>query len=63
MSQIKKGDVVRQILPPPVVGVVTEYHICQSSGTVSVTVESDNDADGDGVKDSRVFRLDQVEKV
>ena len=63
MAQIKKGDTVRQILPDPIVGVVSEFHVCQETGLVSVTVESDNDLDGDGVKDSRVFLVDQVERV
>lgn len=61
MSQIKKGDRVRQITPAPVEGVVTEYHVCQESGIVSVTVQTERDDDGDGRFDERVFRLDQVE--
>ena len=61
MSQIKKGDRVRQIVPAPIEGVVTEYHVCQETGAVSVTVQTTIDADGDGRYDERVFLLNQVE--
>ena len=60
--QIKKGDTVRQIMPAPVVGVVTEYNICQETGAVQVKVEWP-DADGDGHAESRFFRVDDIEKV
>ena len=62
MAQIKKGDVVRQIMPAPVEGVVTEYNICQETGTVQVKVEWP-DTDGDGIPQSRFFKVDEVEVV
>lgn len=62
MSQIKKGDTVRQILPAPIVGVVEEYVVCQQSGEVSVKVVWP-DADGDGIEESRYFKLSEVEAV
>ena len=63
MDKIKKGDRVRQIMPLPVEGVVTEFHVCQNSGVVSVTVASPRDDDGDGHPDLRAFTLDQLELV
>lgn len=60
--KIKKGDTVRQIMPAPVVGVVTEYNVCQETGDVQVKVEWP-DQDGDGIAESRFFRIDQIEKV
>ena len=62
MAQIKKGDTVRQIMPAPVVGVVTEYNICQEHGTVQVKVEWP-DTDGDGIPQSRFFKADEVEVI
>lgn len=62
MANIKKGDTVRQILPAPVQGVVTEFNICQQEGSVMVKVEWP-DTDGDGLPQSRFFNADEVEVV
>lgn len=58
----KKGDTVRQIMPKPVEGTVTEYNVCQNTGVVSVKVEWP-DADGDGHPESRYFTLAEIEVV
>ena len=62
MAIPKKGDIVRQIMPEPIVGVVTEYVVCQEEGTVSLKVEWP-DANGDGVPESRFFKVSEVETV
>ncbi len=62
MSMPKKGDLVRQVLPAPVVGEVVEYTICQETGTPQVRVEWP-DADGDGHAESRWFKVEEVEVV
>lgn len=62
MAKIKKGDTVRQIMPAPVVGVVTEFNVCQEEGTVLLKVEWP-DTDGDGLPQSRFFKDSEVELV
>lgn len=59
---IAKGTQVRQILPAPVAGVVTEFSVCQESGEVQVKVEWP-DANGDGIVESRFFKLTEIEEV
>ncbi len=62
MAMPKKGDTVRQILPPPVIGTVVEYTICQETGTPQVRVEWP-DADGDGHAESKWFKVSEVEVI
>lgn len=62
MTRIFKGDTVRQTMPAPIEGVVTEYNICQETGDVQIKVEWP-DADGDGFPESRFFKISEVEKV
>lgn len=62
MAQIKKGDVVRQIIPKPVVGTVQKFDVDPDTGDLQVLVVWP-DADGDGIEESTYFKLDQVELV
>lgn len=62
MAQIKKGDMVRQILPAPITGVVERFEVDQNTGDLQVMVVWP-DTDGDGVPQSRFFKLDEVEPV
>jgi|GEM_PF-5176988 hypothetical protein len=58
----KKGTLVRQIMPKPVVGTVTEYTICQETGKAQVRLVWP-DEDGDGIEESRWFSIDQIEEM
>lgn len=59
---IVKGATVRQIMPAPVVGTVERFDVDQETGAVQVLV-SWGDDDGDGIPESRFFKLSEVELV
>lgn len=59
-SPFKSGDRVRQILPAPIVGVVSNITMDPNTGDRLFLVESP-DEDGDGIAESRYFREDQIE--
>lgn len=62
MTKIKKGDVVRQVLPAPIEGVVERFEANPDTGEMQVLVVWP-DTDGDGVPQSRFFKLEDVEPV
>lgn len=57
---IKLGDAVRQIVTP-ITGVVIQKQFIQETDSFQYLVESESDADGDGVKDTRWFEEHQIE--
>lgn len=59
-SPFKCGDTVRQIMPAPIVGVVSNITMDPVTGDRLFLVESP-DEDGDGVAESRYFTEDQIE--
>jgi hypothetical protein len=59
MSNFKKGDQVRQILPAPIVGNVAGFHADQETGALQVCVEF-QDA---GETRTRYFDATQIEAV
>lgn len=59
-SLFKAGDSVRQIMPAPIRGVVTDIRICPREGDRLFKVEWP-DEDGDGVAESRFFKEDEIE--
>lgn len=64
MAKFKKGDVVRQVMPPPVTGTVVGYSVDQETGDVQVRIEwSEKDADGVDHVVSRYFTDAELEPV
>lgn len=61
-SPFKAGDTVRQIVPAPIVGTVTEVTICPVEGERLFKVVWP-DTNGDGAEESRFFREDEIEAV
>lgn len=59
-SSFKAGDVVSQIVPAPIVGVVAEVGIDPLSGDRLFKVVWE-DANGDGVEESRFFTESEIE--
>lgn len=57
---IKLGTPVRQIVPAPVVGVVTSKQFVEATDKFQYLVESP-DTDGDGQPQTRWFDEDQIE--
>ena len=60
MAQLKKGAIVRQIMPAPVVGTVERYEVDQETGELQVLVCWTCD---EGHEHSTYFKADQVEEV
>ena len=58
MSNFKKGDVVRQVMPAPIEGTVTGFSVDQETGKVLTLVEF-KDAEGDVAEN--YFQPDQIE--
>jgi hypothetical protein len=61
-SQFKRGMTVRQIMPAPIVGIVTEIGICPNEGDRLFKVVWP-DANGDGIEESRFFKESEIEAV
>ena len=61
-SPFKKGDIVRQIMPAPVVGTVESVTIDPDTGDRLFHVVGP-DIDGDGHVESRYFTEEQIELV
>lgn len=59
MAKFTKGMLVRQKMPAPIVGVVERYDVDQETGDVQILVSTD--VDGDGNREARYFREDQIE--
>lgn len=57
---IKTGSTVRQIVPAPIVGTVTERRFNDSADQMEYLVESP-DTDGDGSPQTRWFLESQIE--
>jgi hypothetical protein len=57
MSNLKKGDSVRQILPAPIVGKVAGFHADQETGALQVCVEFVEN----GETRTRYFDASQIE--
>lgn len=55
----KKGDVVRQILPAPIVGTVSGFHADNETGALQVCVEYQEE----GETRTRFFDAVQIETV
>ena len=58
MSMFKKGDVVRQVMPAPIEGVVTGFSVDQETGVVLTMVEF-KDASGEVAEN--YFQPGQIE--
>jgi hypothetical protein len=59
---IKKGDTVRQIVPAPIQGVVTEKRFLEDGDTFQYCVEYP-DTDGDGQPQTRWFNETEIQGV
>lgn len=61
-TKLKKGDTVRQVITPPIEGVITGFAVDQETGDVHAHVEwLVKDANGDEHKAARYFAEDQLE--
>ena len=60
MTQFKKGDLVRQVMPAPIAGSVSGFHADTETGDLQIRVEY---ATADGEVVSRYFNADQIEAV
>jgi hypothetical protein len=61
MPKFEAGDKVRQVLPPPIVGVVGKFAFDEKSGNISYRVDF---ADDKGAQvHQRFFRENELEKV
>ena len=58
MAKFKRGERVRQIMAPPIVGVVTDFAVDRESGEVQIQVDWLNEA---GHTESTFFTTDQIE--
>lgn len=59
MANFKKGDVVRQVLPAPIEGIVTGFHADQDTGALQIAVEYH---DGESTR-LRYFDAEQIEAI
>jgi hypothetical protein len=60
MAAFKKGDAVRQIVPAPIEGVVTGFHVDQETGDMQFRVEW---ANAEGEACGRYFTAAQLQAV
>jgi hypothetical protein len=60
MATIPKGTLVRQVLPAPVIGHVTEFTVDQETGEVVSKVEWTDD---DGASCARFFKQEEIEAI
>jgi hypothetical protein len=58
MSNFKKGDAVRQVMPAPITGTVTGFSVDQDTGVLLTLVEF-KDADGEVAEN--YFQPGQIE--